>query len=65
MLIVLTLREPVPESACTVALRFSLITLLFSPKASLALSSLNTGLPVMPRYSCMSNIALKHHLSKT
>jgi len=48
----LTLSEPVPDRACTVALRFSLMTPLLSPNASLALSSLNLGLPVMPRYSC-------------
>ena len=48
----LTRRAPVPLSACTVALRPSAMTLLCSPKASLALSSLNLGFPVMPRYSC-------------
>ena len=47
----LTRSAPVPLSACTVALRPSAMTLLCSPNASLALSSLNLGLPVMPRYS--------------
>ena len=61
----LTLSDPVPDRACTVALRFSLITLLSSPKASLALSSLNTGLPVMPRYSCAGNRALTQQLLGT
>ena len=41
-----------PDRACTVALRPSLMTLLLSPNASLALSSLNLGLPVIPKYSC-------------
>ena len=48
----LTLKEPVPDKACTVAMRPSLITEQSAPKASFALSWLNFGKPVIPKYSC-------------
>jgi hypothetical protein len=47
-----TRKEPVPDSAWTVQLRFSRSTALFSPNASLAESSQKRGLPPIAAYSC-------------